>query len=86
MKKLFLIGLVMLAGCDDDTVYVDANGQRTQPPEDRSLASLTYSKSATKTLMRTCVDGVVYITYDRGITVALKSDGSPFLCKGAQIL
>uniref|UniRef100_A0AB39CE58 Lipoprotein n=1 Tax=Pseudomonas phage HRDY3 TaxID=3236930 RepID=A0AB39CE58_9VIRU len=88
MKKILIIlSLLSVAGCGDDKVYVDATtGQRVAAPEERNLESFNYTKSTNYAMDRMCIDGVVYLRYDRGITVAFKSDGTVARCKGAQLL
>lgn len=89
MKKLLLIGLVMLAvsACDNKTVYVDsATGAPVAKPESRVLSEISYYPSVNlDTMNRTCIDGVVYIRYDRSLTVAYSSSGHIVRCEGSQI-
>jgi len=87
MKKLWLIGLVMLAACDNKTVYVDsATGAPVARPESRVLSEISYYQSVNlDTMNRTCIDGVVYIRYDRSLTVAYTSSGHIARCEGSQI-
>ena len=67
MKYLFVLIALALVGCDE-----------TSYPESNAQAKNSYIKTIGYT--RACVDGIVYILYERGISVKYTKEGTVEKC------